>query len=343
MSKKLVRQVRAVLALADADDGARSGQENLREAGAEHLAREGVLVDAERDEVDAELAGQVADGGPDLSLGNVDVGAGGNHGLNLFADDMDGFRPGSGRHHAKRRQPGAGAVLNSESEAEAAEGFGAEISSEENVANVRVVPAGLVFGDADRQHRNGESADEPLGDGTEEEPVNAASAVGCEDQQIDAALAGDILYLLHHAAFAQQRGAGHTVAGCQLLHLVQIGFEVGDQLGQGSGKDVGHAGAGGMGHDVNQTQGGVVDSGHLDRTLEGNLRRVSEIDREQDSVDVGNIDGKGNWVGCHALNLASIMNLWRDRQVTGVTVELTVCSGRREQLHPRREVVGYCP
>src|ERR1035438_2904911 len=88
MSKKLVRQVRAVLALADADDGARSGQENLREAGAEDLAGKGVLVDAERDEVDAELAGQVAHAGPDLSLGNVDVGAGGNQRLNLLADDM---------------------------------------------------------------------------------------------------------------------------------------------------------------------------------------------------------------------------------------------------------------
>jgi hypothetical protein len=92
-----------------------------------------------------------------------------------------------------------------------------------------------------------------------------------------------------------------------------------------------------VGHDVNQPQGGVVDSGHLDRALEGNLRCVSEIDREQDSVDVGNIDGKGNWVGCHGLNLASIMNLWRDRQVTGVTVELTVCEGRREQQHRRRD------
>ena len=109
-----VKRVQAVLALADADDGARSGEENLREAGAEDLAGKGVLVDAERDEVDAELARHIADAGPNLSFGNVDVGAGGNHGLNLLADDMDGFRPGSGRHHAKRRQPGAGALLNSE-------------------------------------------------------------------------------------------------------------------------------------------------------------------------------------------------------------------------------------
>src|ERR1035441_5479253 len=56
-----VKRVHAILALADADDGARSGQENLGETGAEDLAGKGVLVDAERDEVDAELARQAAE------------------------------------------------------------------------------------------------------------------------------------------------------------------------------------------------------------------------------------------------------------------------------------------
>ena len=94
------------LALADADDGAWSREEDLGKAGAEDFAGEGIAVNAERDEVGAEFASQVADGDADFALDDVNVSAGRNGGQNLPADGGDGLGFGSGRDHAQRRGVG---------------------------------------------------------------------------------------------------------------------------------------------------------------------------------------------------------------------------------------------
>src|SRR6266702_861856 len=148
--------------------------------------------------------------------------------------------------------------------------------------------------------------------------MNPAAAVRRQDKEVDGFIVQDAFDVLEDATFAEKRCAGDSLFGNQRLQLIEIGSEVGLYFQQCSREYGGHSFAGGMGHDVNQPQRGVIDLRDVDGAVKGRRSGVREVDGDKDPVGVGEADGDGKygkWLGSHASTSGMIMlRDWADCQ-----------------------------
>jgi len=270
-------------------------------------------VNTEGDEADVEFAGDFADGPADGALWRVDGGAGRDDGLDPIADCVKSFGTCSGPDDLNDGEAGAGGLLDSDGEGEAAEGFGGEVAGEEDVAGAFFVPVRVVAHAADGEHGDSDGADEALGVGAEKDAVDAAASVSGDGEEIDRLRMDDVLDGLEDGALAEKDGTGDALIDGHQAEVIEIVLEVELHLHQGTGENGGHAIGGLVGHDVHENEARVIDLRDVDGAFKGRRGRFGEIDGDEDPVSVGESDRdradtcKGKWVGRHTSTSGNIM------------------------------------
>ncbi len=103
-------------------------------------------------------------------------------------------------------------------------------------------------------------------------------------------------------AFAEDGGAGDALIERQMTQGVKFILELEFSGGLGFWNECSVAEAGPVSHHVSQHEGRLIDSGDLDGAVEGRCRDVGEVDRDEDSAELGNVDRSlqnGERVGGH--------------------------------------------